>query len=292
MDTTLKREKKKIEFYLERLSGQRFSGSLSGACGYTVNAGGKRLRPILMVAMYRALGGRRKSVYPISLSIELIHSYSLIHDDLPQLDNDDYRRGKYTCHKVFGTQTALLAGVDLIGSSVGNIVSAGRRARLGGDTIRQLTAELMRASGVHGLVGGQVADIIYESREFDERSLQYIHKHKTAVLFAAATSMAAILAGIKKQKMGHVREYGMQLGFAFQVIDDILDTIGTFEDLGKKVGKDASQGKATFPALFGVDGARERAKAHISNAVDLLDLAGLNDRFLRLLPLWIQGSAC
>jgi len=244
-----------------------------------------------MVVMYRALGGKRKSAYPISLSIELIHSYSLIHDDLPQLDNDDYRRGKPTCHKVFGDQTALLAGIDLIGASVGNIVTTSRRARLDGETVRRMTSELMRASGVHGLVGGQVADIIYEARQFDEEILQFIHRHKTAVLFAASASMAAILAGTEETKVRQVREYGMQLGFAFQVIDDILDTIGTFEDLGKKVGKDASIGKATFPALFGVDGAREKARTHVSNAVDLLDRAGLENRFLRLLPYWILRSA-
>lgn len=291
IDRVLEEERKKIEDQLSNYCEKQLTGTIGRASAYTIGAGGKRLRPILMVATYKSLGGKRKVIYPLSISVELIHSYSLIHDDLPQLDNDDYRRGKLTCHKVFGENTALLTGIDLIGRSVSVIISVGRESRLDVGIIQRLTQELMNASGVEGLVGGQVADILYESREFDETVLYYIHGHKTAVLFGVSTAMGSILAGSADDEVEIIRDYGMQLGFAFQIIDDILDETSSFEDMGKVVRKDHEKGKATFPSLFGVEGSLDKAREHAGKAREALSCAGLDDRFLSLFPLWILNNA-
>jgi geranylgeranyl diphosphate synthase type II len=287
VEGVLLRERGMVEQACSRRFDRWGRKGLRGAGRYTVLAGGKRLRPVLMVRVYRALGGTGRSIYDLSLSLEIIHSYSLIHDDLPQMDDDEFRRGKPTCHVKFGMPIALLAGVSLIGEAVGSLVRAGRQARCSPSTLRELIRELTAASGPGGLVAGQAADIVFETREFEERDLEFIHRNKTAALFGAAAAMGAISAGATAEKVGPVRDYGLRLGIAFQIIDDILDEIGTFEKLGKNVRKDEVRGKATYPSLLGVEGARERAVLSAGMAVDLLAAAGIDDRFLRLFPHWI-----
>lgn len=298
LERRMQRERERIEEHLERIFKKRPGSDLERACRYTVRAGGKRLRPILMVAACRALRGKGEAPYSAALSLELIHSYSLIHDDLPQLDDDDYRRGKPTCHKVFGEGTALLAGVALIGLAVRSIVTTGRMYRLGNEVSRRLARELLAASGVGGLIGGQVADILSESRRFDARVVDYIHLNKTAALFAASAAMGAIIAKAGDEKVEAMRRYGKHVGFAFQIVDDILDETGSFEDLGKRVGKDAERGKATYPALYGIEDSLQRARENASQARRGLQAAGVDDRFLRLFPFWVlipafspEGSA-
>lgn len=287
----LSTERRKVEKHLTRLFEQYPDEPLTRASSYTARAGGKRLRPILLITSYKALGGSKEFVYPLSLSVELIHVYSLIHDDLPQMDNDDYRRGKPTCHRVFGEKVALLSGVRLIGDAVSNVLRTGKRLRIDQGIIRRLSKELLEASGVHGLVGGQAADILHETRGFDQETLIFIHRHKTAILFSAAASMGAISSGADEESVRDMREYGLLLGFAFQVIDDILDAIGSFEDLGKRVGKDAGLGKATYPSLYGVEGSREKAKEFIQKSLDVLTHSGVKDEFLNMFPRWILNTA-
>jgi len=287
VDRIIGEERDRIEREIGRLFGKRPTGRLGKAMTYTVTAGGKRLRPVLMVRTYRALGGRRSSVYPLAISVELIHSYSLIHDDLPQMDDDDYRRGRPTCHKVFGEKTALVAGLALIVKSFSSLLKGGGKHGVDPATIRGLFRELAAAAGAAGLVSGQAADMAYESREFDEKVVTYIHLRKTAALFGAASAMGSILAGADRRTVDGLRTFGIQLGIAFQIVDDILDLTGRFEDLGKRVGKDAERGKATFPALFGLEDSRKRAERHAGKAVRTLGRLGIGDRFLELLPYWI-----
>ncbi len=287
VEEVLHRERERVESACSRLLGRMPRAGLQDAAAYTLRSGGKRLRPVFVVSVYRALGGRGGGVYDLSLSIEMIHSYSLIHDDLPQMDDDDYRRGRPSCHRKYGVPTALLAGVSMIGDSVRTILRAGRRGRRSPSLQSDLVRELTAASGIGGLVAGQAADILFEGREFVERDLEFIHRNKTAALFGAAAAMGAIYASTKQETVDALRSYGVHLGFAFQIIDDILDATGTFEKLGKRVRKDDVKGKATYPSLLGLEGAREKAVLSAGRAVDLLDSAGVDDRFLRLFPHWI-----
>jgi geranylgeranyl diphosphate synthase type II len=287
LERRLARERQKVEKHLARLFAGRPASEIERACRYTVRAGGKRLRPVLMVAASRALGAKGDAPYDAGLSIELIHSYSLIHDDLPQMDDDDYRRGKPTCHRVFGPGTALLAGVALIGLATQNLLRTGRKYRLGEAVSRSLAKELLEASGTGGLIGGQAADILAESKPFDRDVVDYIPAHKTAALFGASAAMGAILGRAGREKTDALRRYGTHAGIAFQIVDDILDQTGSFEDLGKRVRKDAGRGKATYPALYGIEGARRKASKHASLAVRSILEAGVDDRFLRHFPYWI-----
>lgn len=289
LDRRMKREREKIEEHLGRLLRQsKSTGSrIESAYAYTVRAGGKRLRPILMVAASKALGERSEISYRLSLSLELIHSYSLIHDDLPEMDDDDMRRGKPTCHKVFGEGIAMIAGVALIGLAVRHIIRSTRRHRSGMELAKLLSGELLAASGVGGLIGGQAADILAEARKVDGKTVDYIHRHKTASLFGASTAMGAMLAGAPRMRIDAFRRYGLHVGFAFQIVDDILDETGSFEALGKRVNKDAARGKATYPALHGFEGSRRKARWHARRAERILLGTGVDDRFLRLFPFWI-----
>ena len=249
------------------------------AMAYSLFPGGKRLRPILAIAACRALGGRVADVLPAGAAIEMIHTYSLIHDDLPALDNDDLRRGRATSHRVFGEAMAILAG-DALLTLAFRVLST-----LPGSTpdVRSaLVAELSDAAGtVDGMIGGQVADLEAVSNPPNAEMLEYIHRSKTAALFRAAVSMAAIAERAEPATLARLAKFGQTAGLAFQIADDILDVESSTEALGKTAGKDAAQKKATYPALYGVERSRQLASEWIAEAKAMLDPFGERASVLR-----------
>lgn len=245
---------------------------LHEAMRYSLFAGGKRIRPILALASYEACGGNPKDIVPYATALELIHTYSLIHDDLPSMDNDDLRRGKPTNHKVFGEAMAILAGDALLTEAFLMLSNNLHSSSLKLSDLIKIIREVSLASGVHGMVGGQAMDIFSENIEPDKDTLNFIHLHKTAALITASVRMGAILANIKEKKLKALTEYGTGIGLAFQIIDDILDIEGNAEELGKTAGSDIKMKKMTYPALCGTEKSRQKAKDLISDAIDSLKI--------------------
>jgi len=235
------------------------------AMRYSVMAGGKRLRPILVIAGCEAVGGRAERVMPTACALELIHTYSLIHDDLPAMDDDDYRRGLLTNHKVFGEAMAILAG-DALLTHAFRLVAANVESVTDARVIADVVAEIAEAAGTDGMVGGQVVDIESEGKTVTAETLDYIHMHKTAALIRASLRVGAMLAGAKPDALAAITRAGEALGLAFQIVDDILDVEGSLEELGKTAGSDERKQKATYPALHGLDASRQRARALIEEA--------------------------
>ncbi len=234
------------------------------AMRYSVFAGGKRVRPILCMEAARAVSLDPAGVETAACALEMVHTYSLIHDDLPALDNDDLRRGKPTCHKVFGEAMAILAGDALL--TLAFAVLSGLPAAPGGRRAR-LVQELATAAGTPGgMVAGQVADLEGEGRPPEPALLESIHRAKTGALLRASVRMGAIYAGADADQLDALTRYGEHVGLAFQIVDDILDVVESSEALGKTPGKDARQGKITFPAVYGLDVSREMAERERLNA--------------------------
>jgi geranylgeranyl diphosphate synthase type II len=249
--------------------------SLHRAMRYSVQAGGKRLRPILVMAGAEAVGGTPAQVMETACAMELIHTYSLIHDDLPAMDNDDYRRGMPTNHKVFGEAIAILAGDALLTLAFKLIAVNG--ARTGDATlVSSLVTEVADAAGTDGMVGGQVVDIESEGKAVSAETLDYIHTHKTAALIRASLCAGALIAGGRGGQLEAMHACGEALGLAFQIVDDILDVEGSSEELGKTAGKDAQQQKATYPAYHGLEASRAKARMLIDQAKHAV--APLGDR--------------
>jgi geranylgeranyl diphosphate synthase type II len=246
--------------------------TIHSAMRYSVFAGGKRIRPMLCIAAAEAVAVAAKGVEAAACSLELVHTYSLIHDDLPALDNDDYRRGRLTCHKVYGDAIAILAGdalLTLAFQTLAELEAVPAEARL------RMIEELSRAAGtVDGMIGGQVADLEAEGRAADEKQLAYIHRSKTAALIRASVRIGALYSGATPAQYDALSCYGEHIGMAFQIVDDILDVVGTSGELGKTAGKDAAQKKATFPALYGIEASREHAATHLAEALQALDSFG------------------
>ena len=249
--------------------------TLHRAMRYSVQAGGKRLRPILVIAGAEAVGGNAEQVMETACALELIHTYSLIHDDLPAMDNDDYRRGRLTNHKVFGEAIAILAGDALLTLAFKLIALNGART---GDAriIAALVTDIADAAGTDGMVGGQVVDIQSEGKAVSAETLDYIHTHKTAALIRASLCAGALLAGATPAQRASIATCGDALGLAFQIVDDILDVEGSSEELGKTAGKDAQQQKATYPAYHGLEASRAKARVLIEQAK--VALAPLGER--------------
>ncbi|MDH5668463.1 MAG: polyprenyl synthetase family protein [Nitrospira sp.] len=241
---------------------------------YSLMAGGKRIRPILTIAAAEAIGGNPPGLMPVACSLEFIHTYSLIHDDLPSMDNDDFRRGKPTNHKVYGEAMAILAG-DALLTMAFDLVSRPDLMK-GCDPARQvqLIQELAYGSGNFGMVGGQVFDIQAENQDIDLSTLQNIHKHKTGMLIRAAVRMGAIAAGATDRQLDSMTGYAEDIGLAFQIADDVLNVTGTREELGKNPNTDAERGKKTYPTFYGADGARKLADECVARAIERLDSFG------------------
>jgi geranylgeranyl diphosphate synthase type II len=248
------------------------------AMRYSLFAGGKRLRPILCLAAADACGGNSAAALPLACAIECIHTYSLVHDDLPSMDNDDFRRGRATCHTVFGDGIAILAGDALL--TVAFEIAA--RAR---PTRRYSTADVLReiavAAGSRKLIAGQVADLEAEGKKATREQLQYIHENKTAAMIATSVRLGAMSANADAAKLRAITKFGRALGLAFQVIDDILDVTQTTEKLGKSAGKDAAAHKATYPAVIGLEASRLEAKRLTATAQRALSIFGKEAEPLR-----------
>ncbi len=230
--------------------------TLHCAMRYSVFAGGKRLRPALARAACHAVGGSDEDVVPVMCALEMLHTYSLIHDDLPAIDDDDLRRGRPTNHKQFDEATAILAG-DALQTGAFFVLSALTPRR---DIIADLVQELAGAAGTAGMVGGEIADIEAEGKPPDRATVEFIHERKTAALFIASVAMGGLAGGADEQTLDALRRFGWALGLAFQIVDDVLDETGDAEQLGKSPGKDRAAQKMSYPAVVGLDASRERAR--------------------------------
>ena len=248
--------------------------TIHGAMRYSLFAGGKRVRPILVLAVGESLGGAREALLHLGAAIEMIHTYSLIHDDLPALDNDDLRRGRPTCHKVFGDAMAILAGDALMTRAYQVLAEL---PEVQDATRLAIIREIAYATGtVEGMIGGQVADLQAEGRPIDAEVLEYIHRSKTGALLTACIRSAALAAGADGTQLAALTGFGNRIGLAFQIVDDILDMTASSEELGKTPGKDQKVKKATYPALYGLQASRRQAQELIAAAVAAI--ADLGDR--------------
>ena len=245
--------------------------SLHKSMRYSVFAGGKRVRPILLLAACEAVGGEIGPAMPAACAMEMIHTYSLIHDDLPAMDNDDFRRGNPTNHKVFGEAIAILAGDALLTEAFILLSDPGHWGKTGSTRLLPVIHEIARSAGSHGMVGGQVVDMESEGkRDVDLAIVQYIHTHKTGALLKASVKAGALLGGADDAGLAAMTRYGEAVGLAFQIADDILDIEGTTEEIGKDAGSDEARGKATYPAVMGIAEAKRRAGELVEMALDAL----------------------
>ncbi len=251
---------------------------LIDAMNYSLEAGGKRIRPVLVYAFCEALGGDVRKADAPAAAIEMMHTFSLIHDDLPAMDDDDYRRGRPSCHKAYGEAMAILAGDALAVLPFG--VIAGDSALSPEQKVRIISC-LAKAAGRDGMIGGQVIDMENEERnDVDETNLRNMYRHKTGELIAVSCVMGCICADASYELIGAAADYGYKLGLAFQIIDDILDVTSTTEELGKPVGSDSEENKTTFVDLYGVEKAQEIANGITADALECLEKFGRSE-FLR-----------
>ncbi|HEY6205179.1 MAG TPA: farnesyl diphosphate synthase [Chthoniobacterales bacterium] len=241
------------------------------AMRYSLFAGGKRLRPILCLAAAETCGGTIDNALPLACALECIHTYSLVHDDLPSMDNDDFRRGRPTCHKVFGDGIAVLAGDALLTIAFEIVSRAKPTPRY---DLSILLREIAVAAGSRKLIAGQVADLQAEGKKATAVQVRYIHESKTAAILAASVGLGAMSANANPKQLGAITRFGRALGLAFQVVDDILDVTQTSEKLGKSAGKDVAANKATYPAVFGLERSRSEAKKLTRQAHSALSIFG------------------
>jgi geranylgeranyl diphosphate synthase type II len=278
-DESLRAGRAAIEAALPRALDELLAGvpaALAEPIRYAVQGGGKRMRPVLCLMAYEAAGGAEPgAAAELACALELVHTYSLIHDDLPCMDDDALRRGRPTTHRVFGTARAVVAGAALIPLAVAVVLRGACRLGLDDEGTRALVRELCRAAGGGGMVAGQWLDLQAERRSATLAELAAIHEAKTASLLAAAPRMGALAAGADAVTVGALGDYGRRLGLAFQIVDDVLDVTATAEVLGKTAGRDQALQKATYPALLGVPGARRKAAAEARGAVAALRRAGI-----------------
>ncbi|MBI3794410.1 MAG: polyprenyl synthetase family protein [Nitrospinae bacterium] len=254
---------------------------------YSVMAGGKRLRPVLVVCSAEAVGGDRKSALPTAAAFELIHTYTLVHDDLPAMDNDDLRRGMPTNHKKFGDATAILAGDGLLTLAFEVITEPNRHVPVGGDTRAEVAMVVARAVGAQGTVGGQQLDMEYEGKESDLTILERIHALKTGVMITSAVKSGAMLGGAGGRELSALGVYGDKIGLAFQVFDDILDVTSDAKTMGKNVGGDVRKKKTTYPALMGLEQSKVFGEKLIAEAEEALSAVKGNTGPLRELARYV-----
>jgi len=278
LKTYLAGRKQRVDEALDRClpTEDFFPPLLFRAMRYSLFAGGKRLRPILCMAAAETVGGEADLVLPAACALEMIHTYSLIHDDLPAMDDDDFRRGKPTCHKVFGENIAILAGDALLTEAFHLLAGRGLAERIPEKALVEAVRIVAEAAGFSGMVGGQVVDVVSEGEPADADTLAYIHSRKTGAMIVASLKLGAVLAGAGDGQFSALASYGGRIGLAFQIADDILNVEGDRELLGKNTGSDACRRKMTYPGLLGLEAARAKARELVDAAVD--DLAEFDQR--------------
>src|SRR5512143_1470191 len=275
MDITsyLSKKKDSVDKTLEKLvpPAKIFPSSIHEAMRYSLFAGGKRVRPILAIAAAEAIGAKTADLLPLAGTLELVHTYSLIHDDLPAMDDDDFRRGRPTNHKVYGEAIAILAGDALLTEAFILLSHPDASSRIPADRLGAVIHEIAHCAGSHGMVGGQVVDMESEGKhDIDLATVLYIHTHKTGALIKAAVKAGALLGGADEAGLAAMTRYGEAIGLAFQIADDILDIEGTTEEIGKDAGSDEARGKATYPAVVGLAEAKKRAAELAESALEAL----------------------
>ncbi|MGB7604294.1 MAG: polyprenyl synthetase family protein [Lutisporaceae bacterium] len=275
-----------VENYLEGLLDScEDTPIIHEAMNYSLMAGGKRLRPILCIMACELFEGDVKEVLPFAGAIEMIHTYSLIHDDLPAMDNDDYRRGKLTNHKVFGEGFAILAGDALLNKAFENMFEVIMNNPKAG--YLRAAAYISKASGVQGMIGGQCIDLHYENKSIDLSILSKMHEKKTGAMIIAPLVAGALIADAEEEDILHITEYGRLIGMAFQISDDILDVEGSLTKLGKKIGSDANNNKSTFVSCYGLEKSKELAKSTVEQAQKVIEKYGNKGLLLKELSKYI-----
>lgn len=255
---------KELQNYIPTVDG--FQKTLFESMKYSLDAGGKRLRPILLMESCLLVGGDIEDSIPFACAIEMIHTYSLIHDDLPAMDDDDLRRGKPTNHKVFGEGIAVLAGDGLLNYAFELMTSSALKREE--NSLRYLKAmnEIAKAAGVYGMIAGQVVDLQSENKKIDKDTLDFIHMNKTSAMIVGAMRAGAIIGGANENELDQITSYAKNIGLGFQIVDDILDIVGDEEKLGKNIGSDLENNKSTYPSLFGIEKSKEIARTLIEDA--------------------------
>lgn len=280
--TYLSTQQTLVEAALERSIAIVYPETIYQAMRYSLLAGGKRLRPILCLATCELTGGAIEQAMPTACALEMIHTMSLIHDDLPAMDNDDYRRGKLTNHKVYGEDIAILAGDGLLAYAFEFIAT--QTQAVPAERVLKVVAAIGRAVGAAGLVGGQVVDLESEGKtDVSIDTLNFIHQHKTAALLEASVTSGAMLAGAPDSDIARLTHYAQAIGLAFQIVDDVLDITATSEELGKSAGKDIQAQKVTYPSLWGIEESKRQADELIATAK--AQLAPFGDRALPLMAI-------
>lgn len=274
----MKEKQELVNIILDRFLPRKdeYPKDIHKAIRYSVFAGGKRLRPYLTMLAFQLYNEDVELIAPVAAAIEMIHTYSLIHDDLPDIDDDEYRRGKKSCHAVFGDGVALLSGDALLISAFELITMAEIDAALRVQFIR----ELAQGVGINGLLAGQMVDVESEGKKVDKKTLNYIHENKTAKLINLSLRFGAIAGGAPANELALIEEYGRLIGLVFQIVDDLLDIEGTQEELGKSIGKDENVEKATFPSVFGIAESRAKAIEYTEKARQII--SSLGSRALKL----------
>lgn len=285
LNEALRAKREALEAYLQDHLPEEAAepGLLHRAMRYSVFSGGKRIRPMLTLLVAEAVGGRVEDALPVAAAFECIHTYSLIHDDLPCMDDDDLRRGRPTNHKAFGEAMAVLAGDGLLTLAF-ELVAKGVPDP---DRARRILLEMARSAGVEGMVGGQAIDITSDKERPDPKRLEELHRRKTQALIRGAARAGALCAGADEESLRAVTSFGEKVGLAFQIMDDLLDEEGTTEELGKTAGKDRAQGKLTFPGIYGRTESRARARTLVDDAKAEMEGLGPGAETLRSLAEFI-----
>lgn len=271
--------KQVIEKNLDDFMPIQYPDEIWESMRYSVLSGGKRIRPVLALEACRTLSGGYEQAIATACAIEMLHCQSLIHDDLPCMDNDDYRRGKLTNHKVFGESTAVLAGDALLSFAPQMILQKTPKS-VRPETLLRVLEEFLVFAGAEKLIGGQVVDIASEGKQIDKETLHYIHENKTAALFKLSLRAGAILGGANEEKLQAMTDYAERIGHAFQIMDDILDVTATIEEIGKTPGKDAEEGKVTYVSFYGLDESKKQLAFLCGEACDILKKNKINSDVL------------
>lgn len=278
-NSTKVKVEKELLYFIEKKKEKK-QDIIYQAMEYSLNAGGKRFRPVLHLETIRLLGGNPEDYMDSACALEYIHTYSLLHDDLPAMDNDDFRRGVPTNHKVFGEDIAILAGDGLLNTAFEILLQKTVDSR--DEAVAEGSLYISRKAGTEGMIGGQVVDVISDGKQIDMGTLEYIHERKTAALIEAAIVSAAIMMKCRPEERQALEVYASKLGLAFQIADDILDVEGSFEELGKPIGSDAENQKLTFASYYGLDKAKEKLQQVVEEAIHALSVFDKKDFFVEL----------